>query len=268
LVLVFEDVAQRGRLECGRVVIEPPAHVGIGAEPKIDARVIVGVERHAVERIAVAMDHADRAHVDVFVEDVAVERREQRRGSGAVEAGVVKKHFEDARHERRDHTAVATPLDVGAGVTTLAMNIKLYAWLVSGHLIGVFVWMGGLFAVYWLLRIHSHSPTEMHEKLTLMERSMALMMDVAAALAIGCGVTMLIVHKPNLLTNKGGWLHIKLTVVVLGILPVHGMIRARIKKFGQGKISPVPNWQWTVLLASVTAISILVFVVRQAMMTP
>ena len=151
------------------------------------------------------------------------------------------------------------------------MNAKLWSWLLSGHLIGVFVWVGGMFATYWLLRIHAHSPKEMHEKLTLMERSMALMMDLAATLAIGCGVALILFETPtnptgNLLTQKGaGWLHIKLTVVVLGILPVHGMIRARIKKFGQGNISPVPQWQWTLLLASITAIAILVFVVRQAM---
>ena len=152
------------------------------------------------------------------------------------------------------------------------MNAKLWAWLLSGHLIGVFVWIGGMFATYWLLRIHSHAPKEMHEKLTLMERSMALMMDIASALAIGCGIALILMETPsnpsgNLLTQKpAGWLHIKLTVVVLGILPVHGMIRAKIKKFSQGNLSPVPNWQWTMLLASITAIAILVFVVRQAMM--
>ena len=150
-------------------------------------------------------------------------------------------------------------------------DVKLWTWLLSGHIIGVFVWIGGLFAVYWLLRIHSHAPKEMHEKLTLMERSMALMMDIAAAVAIGCGVALILKQSPsnptgNLLTQKGaGWLHIKLTVVVLALLPVHGMIRARIKKFGLGQISPVPQWQWTLLLAAITAIPILVFVVRYAM---
>lgn len=152
------------------------------------------------------------------------------------------------------------------------MNAKLWAWLLSGHLIGVFLWIGGMFATYWLLRIHAHSPKEMHEKLTLMERSMALMMDIACTLAIGCGIALILTTTPsnpsgNLLTQKpAGWLHIKLAVVVLGVLPVHGMIRAKVKKFSQGNIAPIPNWQWTVLLASITAIAILVFVVRQAMM--
>ena len=59
-VLALEHLAQRRRLERGRVVIEPPAHLRIGAEPEVDARVVVGVERDAVERVAVLVDHPDR----------------------------------------------------------------------------------------------------------------------------------------------------------------------------------------------------------------
>jgi len=87
-------------------------------------------------------------------------------------------------------------------------------------------------------------------------------MDLGAALAIGCGLGMAFGQPeglPNIFARPGsGWFHIKLTIVVLGMLPVHGMIRARIKRFGMGQIKPVPQWQWTVVLASVTAILILV----------
>lgn len=153
------------------------------------------------------------------------------------------------------------------------MDLKVYDWLKSGHLIGDFLWVGSMFAVYWLLRIHAHAPKDAHEKLILMERSMAMMMDVAATLAIGCGIALIFYQptlefseKKNLLTAPhGGWFHIKLAVVVLGVLSIHGMLRARIKKFSRGKLSPVPQWQWTVLLSSVVAIAILVFVVRDAM---
>jgi hypothetical protein len=37
------------------------------------------------------------------------------------------------------------------------------------------------------------------------------------------------------------------------------MMRARIKRFGQGTIKPIPNWIWSLLLASITVIAILVF---------
>jgi len=137
---------------------------------------------------------------------------------------------------------------------------SVFTWLLTGHLIGDFLWVGGLFAVYWLLRFHAQAPTEVHEKLTLMERSLALMMDLGATLAIGCGLGLVFAQKPNLFAQHGaGWFHIKLAVVVLGVLPVHGMVRARVGKFGRGQVGDVPGWQWSVLLASIAAIVLLVF---------
>ena len=135
------------------------------------------------------------------------------------------------------------------------------AWLVTAHLLAVMFWIGGMFAVYWLLRIHSHAPKDVHEQLTLMERSLALMMDIAATVAIGCGIAM-IVWPVNLFSVKpSGWLHLKLAAVVLGVLPVHGMLRAKIKQFGQGKISPIPQWIWSLLLISI-AIAVIAVITK------
>jgi uncharacterized membrane protein len=99
-----------------------------------------------------------------------------------------------------------------------------------------------------------------------MERSLALMMDLAATLAIGCGIAMIFGQTPNFLAQPHhGWFHVKLTVVVLGVLSVHGLVRAKVGKFGRGKISSMPSWPWTVLIVSVMAIMILLFRVRYAM---
>jgi uncharacterized membrane protein len=148
------------------------------------------------------------------------------------------------------------------------MDPKVYDWLKSGHLIGDFIWVGSMFAVYWLLRLHTHAPKEAHEKLVLMERSMALMMDVASALAIGTGIA-LIIYRPGEGTifaeKPAGWFHIKLTIVVLGMLSMHGMLRAKVKKFSSGQVPTIPQWQWTIILSSVVAILIVVYVVRGAM---
>jgi uncharacterized membrane protein len=139
------------------------------------------------------------------------------------------------------------------------MDAKILLWLKSGHLIALFLWIGGLFAIYWMLRLHAHAPKDAHEKLTLMERSIALSTDIAAFLAMGMGIAMLFQPQGFLLAQKGaGWMHIKLAVVVLGILPVHGMLRARIKRFGMGDLKPVPQWLWTLFLTSMTVIVILV----------
>ena len=93
-----------------------------------------------------------------------------------------------------------------------------------------------------------------------MERSIALSADIASAVAIGTGIGMIVGYPGgNLLAQKGaGWMHIKLAVVVLGILPVHGILRGKIKKFGMNQITPVPQWLWSLFLAAMTAIVILV----------
>jgi len=137
-------------------------------------------------------------------------------------------------------------------------------WLLTAHLIGVILWLGCLFAVYWLLRVHATAPKEMLDRLTLMERSLAMTMDLAAALAIGCGLAMAIrhdgIHPTSTLFTAphAGWFHVKLTVVVLGILPVHGMVRGRIAKFSRGVLSGVPQWMWTLLLVSIAIIVVMV----------
>jgi uncharacterized membrane protein len=140
------------------------------------------------------------------------------------------------------------------------MSASVYLWVLPAHVIGLFLWLGGMFTVYWLLRVHATAPKEMHERLILMERSLAMMMDIASALAIGTGLALALAHPAGNLFGlpKQAWLHVKLTIVVLGILSVHGMVRARIKKFSQGNLSDVPQWQWSLLLVSIVAIVILV----------
>ena len=146
------------------------------------------------------------------------------------------------------------------------MSAQVYAWLLAAHLIGVFFWIGGLMTVFWLLRIHTQTPPNIHEKLVLMERAIAMMMDLAATLAIGCGLAMAIGAK--IFSDKhGGWLHIKLAVVVLGILSVHGIVRARVAKFSRGEMTPAPTWAWSLLVGSLVAILIIVTRVKLAFLT-
>ena len=54
-------------------------------------------------------------------------------------------------------------------------------WLLTAHLIGVILWMGCLFAVYWLLRVHAQAPKDVLDRLTLMERSLAMTMDMRSS---------------------------------------------------------------------------------------
>ncbi|CAN5859863.1 hypothetical protein BH11MYX2_BH11MYX2_19610 [soil metagenome] len=141
----------------------------------------------------------------------------------------------------------------------------MYEWLKTGHLIGVLLWIGSMFTVYWLLRFHTQAPKDASDKLTLMERSMALTMDLGATLAIGCGIAMAVSHggthpTSNLFAAPGaGWFHIKLVLVVGCILSVHGMLRARVAKFSRGETPAVPQWIWSLLLVGIVGIVVMVF---------
>ena len=130
------------------------------------------------------------------------------------------------------------------------MSPELLLWVRAAHVIGVVLWVSGLTAIYWMLRFHDHAPKADRDKLTYMERAMALSTDIAATVAIGCGVV-LVVEEHWFSMPHNGWLHIKLAAVVLGILSTHGMLRARIKRYSRGELKPVPTWLWSLFLASV-----------------
>jgi len=132
------------------------------------------------------------------------------------------------------------------------MSPNTYSLVLAAHLIAVVLWVSGLTTIYWMLRFHDHAPKSDHEKLTLMERAMALSTDIAATVAIGCGIAMT-VSPINLFAAKGnGWLHVKLAAVVLGLLSAHGLLRARIKRYSRGELKPVPTWVWSLMLGGVT----------------
>jgi uncharacterized membrane protein len=146
------------------------------------------------------------------------------------------------------------------------MSVGTYQLVKAAHVIAIVLWISGLTAIYWLLRFHDHAPKEAREQLTLQERALALATDIACAVAIGTGLAMAIPPAPGHATSfftehPNMWLHVKLTAIVLMILPVHGMLRARIKRYGLGQIKPVPTWLWTLLLGGVT-IAILCVVTR------
>jgi uncharacterized membrane protein len=106
--------------------------------------------------------------------------------------------------------------------------------------------------------MHQHAPKDVRDQLTAMERSLAMMMDIGAAVAIGCGIAMIVFPVNLFRVQPASWLHLKLTLVVLGVLPVHGMIRARVKKFSRGEMPKVPQWQWSLLLVAIVGIIIAV----------
>lgn len=131
--------------------------------------------------------------------------------------------------------------------------MKLDAWLPAFHMVGVILWVGGLTACLALLTIHPKVAEASRATLTEAEKRLAILMEVGSAAAIGFGLWMAIKYDHF---SNGGWLHVKLTAVVFCVLSVHGIARAKIKKFAKGDLKPLPPVMWLLLLVGVTVAAI------------
>ncbi len=134
--------------------------------------------------------------------------------------------------------------------------MKTDLWLSALHVVGVIVWVGGLVGVLALLTAHARVDEASRGLMTLVEKRIAIVMDLGATLAIGIGLYKALRHTPNEFKH-GPWLHIKLTAVALGVLSVHGFARAKIKKFSRGEVKPVPPVMWILLAAGAGTAAIL-----------
>jgi uncharacterized membrane protein len=146
------------------------------------------------------------------------------------------------------------------------MDPQLYPWLRIVHVVGIVLWVGGLIAVLSLLRAHGLVAAAGRDALLTVEKKTAILLDVGATLSIGIGLY-LAFKSPKFATNafaSGGWFHIKLTLVVLGILLPHIEARRTMRRFRQGKVAQLPGWLLpTVILA---AIGILIFAVHPTLL--
>ena len=139
------------------------------------------------------------------------------------------------------------------------MDPSIYPWVRITHIVGVVLWVGGLVGVLALLRAHSQVDGVARETLSRIERGIAGLMELGATLAIVAGLYLAFRSPkfPNTAFAAGGWFHIKLTVVVIGILGLHGLARAKMKKFRNGKITPVPEWAIPALVVAVAIIVVM-----------
>jgi protoporphyrinogen IX oxidase len=88
----------------------------------------------------------------------------------------------------------------------------LMLWLKAFHIIFVVAWFAGLFYLPRLFVYHVNAEAATKERLLIMERRLFGMMTLGAALAASFAIAMLIL-APGFL--KFGWMHAKLTLVVL-----------------------------------------------------
>jgi putative membrane protein len=105
-----------------------------------------------------------------------------------------------------------------------------YLWLKSLHIIAMVAWMAGMFYLPRLFVYHcgAGKGSELSETLKVMERRLLRAIINPAMIATWVFGLLLLWANPELLQE--GWLHVKLTGVVL-LSGLHGMLSRHRKQF-------------------------------------
>src|SRR5947209_8415530 len=104
--------------------------------------------------------------------------------------------------------------------------MDMHALALTLHVVGFIVWLGNLYAIAVTLVARDASPEEaIKKRLGDLARTHGLTADIGATLAIASGLW-LIAGAPTFYLHQP-WLHMKLTLVALGILGLHGFLRVK-----------------------------------------
>ncbi len=136
------------------------------------------------------------------------------------------------------------------------MTPNTYQWVKVAHILGFVLWSSGLLTGLFLLRAHAAVEASARNAFVPIERVVGIIMDAGATVAIAAGFVMAFGTTP-IAFKTGGWLHIKLTLVVVGVLSIHGLLRVKMRKFRNGDVAALPSWILPVLLIALTGIIIL-----------
>jgi putative membrane protein len=136
-------------------------------------------------------------------------------------------------------------------------------WLKSFHIVFVVAWFAGLFYLPRLFIYHRDvRDAEGHERSATMERRLLGITNIAALLALGFGVALLLwwrSHAPDYL--RQGWLHAKLALVVL-LIGYHHYCARLVRAFRDRSEVPGSTWlRWFNEVPALLLIAIVVLVV-------
>ncbi len=108
----------------------------------------------------------------------------------------------------------------------------LYLWLKALHIVAIVCWFAGLFYLPRLFVYHAMSEDQLsRERFQIMERKLyrgIMMPSMIATLLFGIGM---IAMNPGLFAT-GGWLHAKLTLVIV-LIGYHHLCGAQLKRFAR-----------------------------------
>ncbi len=137
-----------------------------------------------------------------------------------------------------------------------------YDWIKVGHVTFVIFWMAGLFMLPRYLAYHSETPVGSPESEIWKAREKRILRIILtpAMLAAWVFAILMLVARPELFQG-GGWLHLKLTLV-LGLTGFHGFLAAQVRKFrSDAGIRNTRTWRLLNEIPSFAAIAIVILVI-------
>lgn len=117
----------------------------------------------------------------------------------------------------------------------LGIEKMLYLWLKALHIVSMVCWFAGLFYLPRLFVYHAQSEDNISkERFSVMERKLYRgIMGPAMIATLVFGIWLLSLNASAYFT-QGGWMHAKLTLVVL-LIGYHHMCGAQLKRFARGE---------------------------------
>lgn len=137
------------------------------------------------------------------------------------------------------------------------MSQTTYQWAVALHSFGFVLWTAGMFACLRVLGAQAAAGAGAPEALSRSARGTAVFMDIGATIAIGSGLYLALAMVPSPFQGAG-WLHAKLTIVLLGLVGLHGFLRVKVRKLRNGDVRPLPGLAMPLLIALVLGVIVLV----------
>jgi uncharacterized membrane protein len=132
-------------------------------------------------------------------------------------------------------------------------------WMGVGHFIGFTFWIAGLVATAALLRAHHAADVASRPGIVTSARAMAGLMEFGSLLAIGIGLWQAFASSKyaafGTAFGSGGWLHLKLTIVVIGLIVPHAYLRIALKRARTegAAVRPIGAWVIPVILIAAAA---------------
>ncbi len=112
-------------------------------------------------------------------------------------------------------------------------------WFKAFHVIAMVTWFAGLFYLPRLFVYHADAGDWISvERFRTMERRLFIIMTVGALLTVALGVAMIVAAPAYL---KMGWLHVKLTLVLL-LIVYHSMCFKFVRDFAHDRKTRSAKW--------------------------